>query len=87
MVFSGTFMGLLYTLGLLWQTPGLREMAMEYPLAAATLAGTLVFPLAKTIIESFDGSTAFFRRRATSPEGFLTVDTVTNDLVAMPCSA
>ena len=59
-VFSGTFMALLYTLGLLWQTPGLREMAADYPLAAATLAGTLVFPLAKTIIESFDGSTASF---------------------------
>ena len=65
-VFSGTFMGLLYTLGLLWQTPGLREMAVDYPLAAATLAGTLVFPLAKTIIESFDGSPAFFRRIAKS---------------------
>ena len=59
-------MALVYTLGLLWQTPGLREMAVEYPLAAATLAGTLVFPLAKTIIESFDGSTAFFRRIAKS---------------------
>jgi cyclic beta-1,2-glucan synthetase len=63
-VFSGTFMGLLYTLGLLWQTPGLREMAADYPLAATTLAGALVFPLAKTIVESFDGSTAFFRRIA-----------------------
>ncbi len=61
-VFSGTFMGLLYTLGLLWQIPGLREMAADYPLIATTLAGTLVFPLAKTIIESFDGSTNFFRR-------------------------
>ena len=65
-VFSGTFMGLLYTLGLLWQTPGLREMAADYPLAATTLAGTLFFPLAKTIVESFDGSTGFFRRIAKS---------------------
>ena len=65
-VFSGTFMGLLYTLGLLWQTPGLREMAADYPLAAAALAGTLVFPLVKTIVESFDGSTGFFRRIAKS---------------------
>jgi cyclic beta-1,2-glucan synthetase len=65
-VFSGTFMGLLYTLGLLWQTPWLREMAADYPLAATTLAGTLVFPLAKTLVESFDGSTGFFRRIAKS---------------------
>ena len=65
-VFSGTFMALVYTLGLLWQTPGLRELAADYPLAAATLAGTLVFPLAKTMIESFDGSTHFFRRIARS---------------------
>ena len=65
-VFSGTFMGLLYTLGLLWQTPGLREMAADYPLAATALAGTLVFPLVKTIVESFDGSTGFFRRIAKS---------------------
>ena len=63
-VFSGTFMGLLYTFGLLWQITGLREMAADHPLAAATLAGTLVFPLAKTIVESFDGSTGFFRRIA-----------------------
>ena len=51
-VFSGTFMALVYTLGLLWQTPGVRELAADFPLAAATLAGTLVFPLAKTMIES-----------------------------------
>ena len=61
-VFSGTFMGVLYTFGLLWRTPGLGEIAADYPLAATTLAGALVFPLAKTIVESFDGSTAFFRR-------------------------
>jgi cyclic beta-1,2-glucan synthetase len=65
-VFSGTFMGLLYTLGLLWQTPELREMVADYPLAAVTLVWTLFFPLAKTIIESFDGSTGFFRRIAMS---------------------
>ena len=66
MVFSGTFMGLLCTLGLLWQTPAVHEMTTDYPLIAATLAGALVFPLVKTIVESFDGSTGFFRRIAKS---------------------
>src|SRR5215470_13525103 len=66
MVFSGTFMGLLCTLGLLWQTPGVHEMTTHYPLIATTLAGALVFPLVKTIVESFDGSTGFLRRIAKS---------------------
>ena len=62
MVYSGVFMGSLYTLGLLWELPFIRWMADGYPIIAATLLGASVFPLIKTIIETFDGSPPFFRR-------------------------
>ena len=62
MVYSGVFMGSLYTLGLLWELPFIRWMAGGYPIIAATLLGASVFPLIKTIIETFDGSPPFFRR-------------------------
>ena len=62
MVYSGVFMGSLYTLGLLWELAFIRWMADGYPIIAATLLGASVFPLIKTIIETFDGSPPFFRR-------------------------
>lgn len=62
MIYSGTFMGLLYGIDLVWNTPVVRAMASTHPLVLAMLAGALVFPLGKTIIESFDGSQGFFRR-------------------------
>ncbi len=42
--------------------PTLRSVAAAQPLLSATLFGALAFPLVKTIIETFDGSQAFFRR-------------------------
>ena len=62
MVYSGTFMGILQVLGVLQDWPVVRWTVANYPLLAATLFGALVFPLIKTIIETFDGSYAFFRR-------------------------
>jgi cyclic beta-1,2-glucan synthetase len=62
MVYSGAFMGILYGLDLLWQSSILRELAARHPLAIAALLGAVVFPLAKTVIETFDGNQAFFRR-------------------------
>jgi cyclic beta-1,2-glucan synthetase len=62
MVYSGTFMGLLHVLGLLANEPTIRWTAVTYPLPAAMLFGALIFPLLKTIIETFDGSYAFFKR-------------------------
>jgi cyclic beta-1,2-glucan synthetase len=61
-VFSGVFMGLLQVLGAAAEVPALRGLAAARPVALAALAGALTFPLLKTIIESFDGSQAFFRR-------------------------
>jgi cyclic beta-1,2-glucan synthetase len=62
MVYSGTFIGILYVLGALGKVRLVREFADSDPLFAAILFGALSFPLLKTIIESFDGSQAFFRR-------------------------
>ena len=62
MVFSGTFMGILHVLGILADLPVFRSTAASYPLLAATLFGALAFPLLKTIVETFDGSYAFFQR-------------------------
>jgi cyclic beta-1,2-glucan synthetase len=62
MIYSGVFMGILQGLGLLGKIPAAASLAADYPLAIAALLGTAAFPLIKTIIESFDGSQAFFRR-------------------------
>ena len=62
MVYSGTYMGILHVLGALGDVPALRSTAAGQPVLAATLFGALTFPLLKTIIETFDGSHAFFLR-------------------------
>jgi cyclic beta-1,2-glucan synthetase len=65
-VFSGTFMGGLNLLALIASVPGLSQFAAEYPWAACAVLGTLSFPLLKTVVETFDGSQAFFRRVSNS---------------------
>jgi cyclic beta-1,2-glucan synthetase len=62
MVYSGTFMAGLSVIALLAQVPAVRRFAAGEPLVLATLFGALVFPLVKTVIETFDGSHAFFQR-------------------------
>jgi cyclic beta-1,2-glucan synthetase len=62
MVYSGVFMGVLQLLGMLANDRHLRWTATTFPLPAAMLFGAVVFPLLKTIIETFDGSYAFFKR-------------------------
>lgn len=62
MVYSGVFMGSLYALGALGDIPLVRWMSESFPVFAVTMLGTLVFPLLKTTIESFDGSPPFFQR-------------------------
>ena len=66
MVYSGTFMGALGLGGLLAGMPEVRRLAGNTPLIFGMLAGALVFPFVKTIVETFDGSQAFFRRVAAS---------------------
>ncbi len=66
MVYSGTFMGLLYGLGALWTIRPVPDLAEGYPAVAGLLFGAVAFPMVKTIFETFDGSQAFFRRVARS---------------------
>ncbi len=43
-------------------SPLVRAVAEAAPLVLATVAGALLFPAARTIVETFDGSPAFWRR-------------------------
>ena len=62
MIYSGTFMAILFGLGALWDVPLIRRGVEQAPTLAAVLFATLAFPLVKTIFETFDGSQGFFRR-------------------------
>jgi cyclic beta-1,2-glucan synthetase len=64
MVFSGVLMGLLQAVYALVQTPGVRAFCSTSPVIFFTLTGVLVFPLLKTVVETFDGSQSFFGRMA-----------------------
>jgi cyclic beta-1,2-glucan synthetase len=65
-VYSGTFMGLLNGVDLVWRSADLQAYASRHPLAIAMTLGALIFPLLKTIVETFDGSRAFFGRAGMS---------------------
>ncbi len=65
-VYSGTFLGILSLIGLLVGIGEVREFGFEHPMVLALVVGALAFPMVKTIIETFDGSQAFFRRVRTS---------------------
>jgi cyclic beta-1,2-glucan synthetase len=62
MIYSGTFMAILYGMGALWTIPGVRRVIEGVPVVPLVLFGALAFPLVKTIFETFDGSQGFFRR-------------------------
>ena len=61
-VYGGVFMALVLTLGAAAGTAWLRACFTAKPMLASALVGALVFPFVKTLIETFDGSTAFFAR-------------------------
>ena len=60
-IYSFVFMLLVQLAGLL-QTPLLWPVVSAVPALTALVAGTLLYPLGRTLIESFDGSAPFFRR-------------------------
>jgi cyclic beta-1,2-glucan synthetase len=66
MVYSGVFMAILHGLDLLCKSPAADWLFQHFPLPIAALAGAFLFPLATTIIATFDGSQAFFRRARAS---------------------
>ena len=63
-VYSGIFMALVHSSALLLKTHQVHFLFTQHPLVTSLLIGALLFPLLKTIIESFDVSTPFFGRLA-----------------------
>jgi len=61
-VYSGILMGLVQLLGLLVAWDAVRSVCQTAPHVLLSLGGALVYPLLKTIVESFDGSHSFFDR-------------------------
>ena len=62
LAYSGILMALLYLIDLAFSTPLSQKIMSTFPYAIGILAGALVFPLVKTLIETFDGSLPFFER-------------------------
>jgi cyclic beta-1,2-glucan synthetase len=62
MAYSGILMTILYTLNMLINAPSSQAIMTTFPIMVGIISGALVFPLVKTIIESFDGSLPFCDR-------------------------
>jgi len=62
MAYSGILLILLYSLNALLKAGALQAVAANIPILFGILAGAIIFPLFKTIIETFDGSIPFFQR-------------------------
>lgn len=61
-VYTLVFLLVIHVPALLAGSPWVRAAATATPLLFATAAGALLFPAARTIVETFDGSPAFWRR-------------------------
>lgn len=60
--FSGILMSLLYIFSFMFATSAAQKIMASSPYGIGILLGALLFPLVKTIIETFDGSLPFFDR-------------------------
>ncbi|MDP3789450.1 MAG: hypothetical protein Q8R48_03500, partial [Candidatus Omnitrophota bacterium] len=56
MAYSAIFMAILYGLSMLIYAPSSKKIMAAAPMVVGILSGALIFPLVKTILESFDGS-------------------------------
>ena len=65
-IYAGTLMAILQGLNLLVHSSVCQSLYGVAPVILWMLAGALAYPLVKTIIESFEGSQAFFRRAKAS---------------------
>jgi cyclic beta-1,2-glucan synthetase len=61
-IYGGVFMALLHAIALLRASPFWADALKLSPIFAFAGTGMLAFPLAKTVVESFDGSKPFFER-------------------------
>jgi cyclic beta-1,2-glucan synthetase len=62
MVFSGILMTLLQLLHIVAGAPLVQNLYRTFPALLFAVAGVMVFPLCKAIIETFDDSQSFFQR-------------------------
>ncbi|MFC1808756.1 GH36-type glycosyl hydrolase domain-containing protein [Candidatus Omnitrophota bacterium] len=62
MAYSGILVAIMYITHMLLKMNALQSVMSNMPLVIGVLAGALIFPLVKTIIETFDGSLPFFDR-------------------------
>ncbi len=62
MAFSAIVMAILFVLNMMISSPLAQKIMGSLPVTIGIIAGALVFPFIKTIIESFDGSLPFFER-------------------------
>jgi len=62
MAYSGILLTFMYVLSTLLGARILQSIAANLPLLIGIISGALVFPLLKTVIETFDGSLPFFQR-------------------------
>ncbi|HRZ86290.1 MAG TPA: hypothetical protein P5287_00595, partial [bacterium] len=60
--YSGILMVFLFAVSMVLDIGALYRAMVSWPLAVGTVAGALLFPILKTIIESFDGSMPFVER-------------------------
>ncbi|MBC7946082.1 MAG: glycosyl transferase family 36, partial [Burkholderiales bacterium] len=61
-VYGGLFVLLIQLGALVWSSSVVVDWLRAHPALGGALFGVLLFPLAKTILESFDGSEPFFAR-------------------------
>ncbi|MBM4152094.1 MAG: hypothetical protein FJ220_01045, partial [Kiritimatiellaceae bacterium] len=64
MIFSGVLMSLFQVTAGLIRTASMQSLYTADPVWFLTIGGAIIFPLFKTIIETFDGSQSFFGRVA-----------------------
>lgn len=62
LAYSAILLSFLYIGIMILTAPAAQKIMCAYPVITGILAGTAIFPLAKTIIETFDGSIPFFQR-------------------------
>ncbi|MCX5679012.1 MAG: hypothetical protein NTY76_07930 [Candidatus Omnitrophica bacterium] len=62
MAYSAILMGMMYALSIILNAPMSQKVMTSAPIIIGIFAGAALFPLVKTIIESFDGSIRFFER-------------------------
>ncbi len=61
-IYGGVFMLVVHLAAWMLAQASLVALLVAHPLVGAAILGAIVFPLAKTILESFDGSAPFFSR-------------------------